>query len=246
MPGQTTRPPTSVSFTFEWYREFLQFLEDMGYHFRRFSDGAEAGGVLLRHDIDLSIQKALATARIEAERGINATYCILLTTPLYNPLEGRRVQQIRAIEALGHEVALHFSTHEYWDQDTVPDEETFVEHVAAEQAVLGTLLTSDPETVSFHMPPSWILDRSFESFRNTYEPPFFSDIQYVADSGQRWRREPPEIPEPRETVQILTHPGLWGEEDQDFRACIEESISETSSHMEEKAHREFLAGGERQ
>lgn len=240
MENKTGQPLTTFEFTYDWYRGFLDRLVDAGFGFRTVSDEIEPGDAVLRHDVDLSVEKALATARIEAERGIQATYCFLLTSALYNPLERERREQLRAIEALGHEVALHFSTHEYWDADNPPDDATLEERVAEEREILGTVVSTTPGTVSFHIPPAWVIGRSFDGFRNTYAPAYFSEIDYVADSGQRWREAPPSVPQPSSAVQILTHPGLWGETDGDFEARVDRSISDACHHADGKARVEFL------
>lgn len=240
MDQQRQRTRGDIQFTYDWYREFLSDLLDAGFDFRTFSEGAGDGDVLLRHDVDLSVEKALTTARIEAEYGIRSTYCFLVTSPLYNPMEGVRRDQLRVIEALGHEVGLHFSTHEYWALDEQPDDATLEEQVNEERDTLGMVLSATPETVSFHIPPTWVLDRDFEGFQNTYQPATFSDIDYVADSGQRWRDGPPQIPEPPASLQILTHPGLWGDEDGDFEKRVLQSITDANHHSGQKARREFL------
>jgi len=243
MDEQTSQSLASIEFTYDRYRSFLERLDDTGFDFRTFAEGAGPGTVLLRHDVDLSIEKALTTARIEAERGIEATYCVLLSSPLYNPLEGKRREQLRAIEALGHEVALHFSTHEYWRADEEPETAALESRVGDEREILGTALSGTPGTVSFHIPPSWVLDRSFDTFRNAYAPAYFSEMTYLADSGQRWRTDPPDTPDPPSEVQILTHPGLWGETDADFGERIDQSVSSACGYARRKAQLEFIEDG---
>lgn len=243
MDEQPSQTQTTVEFTYGWYRSFLDRLDSLGFDFRTFADGAGPGDVLLRHDVDLSIEKALITARIEAKRDIEATYCVLVTSALYNPLEGKRREQLRAIEALGHEVTLHFSTHEYWDVDEEPDEDLLVSRIDDEREALGAGLSTFPETVSFHVPPSWVLDRSFKAFRSTYAPGCFSDTEYIADSGQRWRATPPTLPDPDEPVQILTHPGLWGEADADFADRVDQAVTSACRHGDRKAELEFIKDG---
>lgn len=242
MASPRTRLYTTVEFTYEWYQAFLDRLQDAGFDFRTFTDGVTRGSLLLRHDVDLSLEKALAMARMEAERGISATYCILLTSPLYNPLERTSRDQIHAIEALGHEVALHFSTHEYWQNGDKPAEEELGNRIRTEQEILRTVTADSTETVSAHIPPAWILDRSFTNFRNTYAPEYFSEIDYVADSGQRWRTAPPDIPDPPASVQILTHPGLWGDADGQFEERVEWATTDACREAERKAQLEFLQG----
>lgn len=240
MSQQKQQSSGTLQFTYDWYRGFLTNLRDAGFEFRTFSEGVGDGEILLRHDVDLSVDKALTTARIEAEYGIKSTYCFLVTSALYNPIEQSRRDQLRAIEALGHEVALHFSTHEYWSVDEQPDDATLEAHVMEERDILATVLSNPPETISFHIPPSWVLGRTFEGFQHTYQPSVFNDIDYVADSGQRWRDIEPHIPDPPASVQILTHPGLWGDTDGDFVERVEQSIADADHHAERKARLEFI------
>ena len=237
MERQRPRSTDAVAFTYPWYRSFLDRLQDAGYEFRRFSEGVDGGDVLLRHDVDLSLPDALTMARLEADRGVTATYCVLLTSALYNPLEREQRDRIREIASLGHEVALHFSTHEYWDGK--PNDSELLRRINGEWTVLDTLLSDPPETVSFHDPPSWVLARSFDGVRNTYAPAYFSEIDYVADSGQRWRDQPPAVEDLGESAQILVHPGLWGEEDGNFAERVEHSVAASCRHAHDKARKEF-------
>jgi len=176
---------------------------------------------------------------------VTATYCFLFTAGLYNPLEGEQRERIEEIESLGHEIALHFSTHEYWDAQTEPDADILHERIEEEWAILDALAADPTRTVSFHRPPSWILDRSIDRWHNTYAPAFFSDMTYVADSGQRWRQTPPSIREFGDATQVLVHPGLWGERDESFERRIERSVSNACRRIDRKVHREFLPVEER-
>ena len=106
-----------VQYTFDWYRDLLATLDERGRRFRTYDQTVTEGDVLLRHDVDLSPAKALETARIEADEGVRATYFFLCSTPMYNPVTGRLRRIVRRIEDLGHDVGLHFSTHQYWDVD---------------------------------------------------------------------------------------------------------------------------------
>lgn len=237
---------TEVTFTHDRYREFLQQLRDRGTRFRRFSDHIEAGDVLLRHDVDLSIERALAMARLEADESIYSTYCFLVSSPLYNPLDNRCRERIREIADLGHEIGLHFDPHNYWQATSQdgeapePDEETLRARVRAEQATLEEVVGRRPGAVSFHRPPSWALDRDFTGFLNTYAPAYYSEITYLADSSQRWRRESPALPDPEETTQILTHPGLWGESDESFDRCVTRGVLESCRFANRWASAEFI------
>lgn len=235
----------NVEYTYPWYREFLGWLRAEGYRFRSFEHPVDRDEVRLRHDVDLSVERALRMARIEAELGVSAAYFFLLTSPLYNPLEAETREVVREIESLGHDVGLHFSTHAYWPTESPPAASEIGARVEAERAVLETVSEDPLSTVSFHVPPEWVIDRAFDGFRSTYEPAFLSEMDYLADSSQRWRRESPVGEPPSGPVQVLTHPGLWGQEDRSFEACVERAVTDASRRARDRTRREFLDGGGR-
>lgn len=203
-----------VTFTFEWYDDFLRRLQEHDRRFRTYADDIADGDVLLRHDVDWSPRRALRTARLEADRGVQSNYFFLVSSPLYNAVHKPVRRIIQRIEALGHDVGLHFSSHQYWNGE--PPEEDLVERVRAEQHILATVASDPMETVSFHRPHEWMFGRTFAGLDSTYAERYFSDIAYRADSNQRWRDEPPLADGVPDRLQVLMHPGLWGEEDGTF------------------------------
>ncbi|WP_203229173.1 polysaccharide deacetylase family protein [Halobellus captivus] len=227
-----------VAFTFEWYGDFLDELCDHGCRFRGYEEDLAAGDVLLRHDVDWSPRRALRTARMEADRGIEATYFFLVTSPFYTVTHKPNREIFSRLEALGHDVGLHFSTHQYWADE--PSEDALQERVAAEKAILAQV-TDDPiETVSFHRPPEWVFRRTFPDFASTYEERFFSDIAYRGDSNQRWREEPPLEDGIPERMQVLMHPGLWGNRDATFVERLERLMSQTLGRTRRFMHEQFV------
>ncbi|MEA1931142.1 MAG: hypothetical protein U9O06_06300 [Euryarchaeota archaeon] len=202
---------SSLEYRLDSYERLLRSFGAAGYEFTPF-DPAEPpaeGEILLRHDVDLSIDRALAMAERERALGIRSTYCFLLSAPAYDLTRPQNVRVLQRISKLGHEIALHFDTHTYWAADDEPSAESIAAKVTEELAVLGRLVGEEPSTASFHIPPSWVLDRAFEAFTNTYAPPFFSEIDYRSDSSQKWVAAEPFPDSLAETLQLLVHPGLW-------------------------------------
>jgi peptidoglycan/xylan/chitin deacetylase (PgdA/CDA1 family) len=203
-----------TAFTYDAYREFLDRLRRGGYAFGTYAEPVPERTVVLRHDVDWSPERARQMARIEAERGVSATYFFLVGSPLYN-VRARRVREVlETIESLGHRVGVHFSTHEFWADD--PGESDLGARVREEQRVLSTAVDDVADAVSFHIPPDWVLGVDYEGFTNAYAPQFFEEITYVADSNQRWRGEPPLVDVDPDRVQVLVHPGLWASADGSF------------------------------
>jgi len=63
----------SCAFDLEHYGELLDAIAEGGYRYATFRDEPEPGTVLLRHDVDLSLDAALRLARLERERNASAT-----------------------------------------------------------------------------------------------------------------------------------------------------------------------------
>lgn len=231
---------TASGFTFDRYRELLTTLKRDGRQFKTYDEPMGDGGVLLRHDVDLSPERALQMARIEADLDITSTYFVLCSTPMYNPRSERLRSVVQALEQLGHDVGLHFSTHQYWQADAPPAEAELTARVEEERALLDDVAADVAETVSFHVPPEWLLERTFEDIESTYEPRFFGDIDYVADSNQRWRDSPPVVDEFGAKVQLLVHPGLWGDDDATFDERVHQAESASIVEVTDYATRTHL------
>ena len=67
----------------------------------------EAGDLFLRHDVDLSLEAALAMARLEHELGAHATYFLMRESVFYNLDSALGRDAIAELRDLGHAVALH-------------------------------------------------------------------------------------------------------------------------------------------
>lgn len=236
---ETQQLLADVKFTHDWYYSLLERLQGEGYTFRTFSDRPNEGDVFLRHDVDLTLDAALTMARIESRLDVQSTYCILLSSPLYNPLDGENTTILREILDLGHDIGLHFSTHNYW-QDTEPERHDIEYQVQKERAILDKIVPEASSVVSFHRPPSWVLNRRFSSFENTYSPAFFTDVEYIADSNQRWRESPPQLDAFPNPIQILVHPGLWGDQDEQFEHCVEYCVINSCRYANRRAREEFI------
>jgi hypothetical protein len=59
----------SCAFDLDHYRELLEAAQAGGYRFAFFEDEPEQGDIVLRHDVDLSLDAALRLAELEADAG---------------------------------------------------------------------------------------------------------------------------------------------------------------------------------
>lgn len=116
-----------TDFTLYQYRHLLESLLQQDYQFLTFEQYCEQKSsphrpiasspdspkyILLRHDVDLKAANSLATAQIEHELGIRATYYFRVVPQSNQP------DIIRAIAALGHEIGYHYEDMALMQGDT--------------------------------------------------------------------------------------------------------------------------------
>ncbi len=106
-PGRST----DLSYTY-----FRQVLNAVRGHFTAHLLGnapdilqnSDSPALFLRHDIKVSLKRAVQMAEIEHEYGLPATYMVRADSPLYSLNERNARIQLLELLQLGHEVGLHF------------------------------------------------------------------------------------------------------------------------------------------
>ena len=97
----------TCDFSLEHYRELLRAAQRGGYRFAGFDRAPEAGVVILRHDVDLSLDGALAVAEVEADEGAWSTWFLMTRSVFYNLASPEGERAIARLRELGHRVAHH-------------------------------------------------------------------------------------------------------------------------------------------
>jgi len=213
--NQSTDTTTS---SFDGFTEaaYAAILVDLkrNYTCQTFGSNAEGRHALWRHDIDCSVHRAAALARIEHDAGIKATYFFMLHSEFYNLLEGPVLERARRILEHGHHAGLHFDLNFY---DLPPGDLDVIERkLGDEKRILEDALGSPVDVFSFHNPDignalQYDQDR-MAGMINTYGRRLREDYQYVSDSNGLWRFDPlPSIVRDAkaEKLHVLTHPVWW-------------------------------------
>jgi hypothetical protein len=198
-----------AQFTEDGYRELVRLAKER-YSFASFRDfrDAPAGSVLWRHDLDFSVHRALALARIEAEQGVRATYFLLLHSAFYNALEGEVTARVRKILAADHELGLHFDPRFYESRDLDAA-------LARERALLEELFDPEVRAFSLHNPDvaGWDDGRDeVAGMVNSYGTYLREHYGYASDSNGYWRFAPLHevlASGEHDRLQVLTHPEWW-------------------------------------
>lgn len=218
-----------IPFSFIGYTDLINTLRGAGYYFADYHNYVGFSRcVILRHDIDNSIEKAITIAEMEYELGVKSTYFTLLRTDFYNPASKKGLAGLKRIQLLGHEIGLHFDEMAY---DNLNDVKSAIKH---EANILSDILDCPITTVSMHRPSQKTLDGNYDlsPMVNSYGKTFFNDFKYLSDSRRRWREPALDIIKTGQynRLHILTHP-IWYQE-------MEESIHDTIKRFVTSANKE--------
>lgn len=171
--------------------------------------------VIMRHDIDFDLKRALFFAEMEAELGVKSTFFFLLRTEHYNVFSAEGTDLIRRILDLGHYMGLHFDCAAY---DPQADEKTLAAACRVESLMLENWFKSPVSIVSYHRPNQRVLEGGAGlsyPLMHTYMKAFTEDIQYYSDSRGRWQFGLPcesEAFKAGRPIHILVHPIWWHEQ----------------------------------
>jgi hypothetical protein len=193
----------TCTFDLTHYRELLAAIETGGYRYASFDSEPESGTVLLRHDVDLSLDAALRMAELERECGATATYFLMTESVFYNldSEHGRAV--LGELRRLGHAVGLH----------------AVYPRASRDERFDAVLAWHNPDSEYVHEPVS--------GFVNVMQPPWFTKGRYRSDSNQHWREGCPHEELARgdfEWLQLLAHPEIWVYEGETMRQTMESML----------------------
>lgn len=203
------------------YAYFRQLLHTARCHFttHRLSEAPYVlyrGGppiLFLRHDIKVSLSKALPMAEIEHEYGLRTTFMVRADSPLYSLDERNSRVQLLELVQMGHEVGLHF--------DPVHDERQNLSFLG----IIETQMRAACERVE------QIICRPIRSisFQRSVPQMFGRQLQVdgrinadarelrnwcISDAGGDWQDGEPlsRITQPAGPVlQLILHPIWWGD-----------------------------------
>ncbi len=223
LPKKTVSPDTGsetvsqCGFSFDHYSYIMSQFLQRGYQFLHFTDAPKAEKyIYLRHDVDRSLEKALALALLEQQLGIKATYFVRLHSRYYNCYSFPGLKALREIRSAGHEIGLHT---EFYDLAKIFGDDG-MKVFAREKRILEDILEQPVRVFSPHRTSGSTntdeIHRHLKALRSahdvlcTFDDQFQRDIKYISDSSGIWREGCPcgyLGTYPR--LQILIHPIWW-------------------------------------
>jgi hypothetical protein len=178
----------SDDFDLREYERLLEAAVRGGYRWAAFDREPQEGDLFLRHDVDLSLEAALALAGLEHDLGARATYFLMTESVFYNLASPAGEHALERLRELGHAVGLH----------------AVYPHARLDQRF-------DP-VVAWHNPDPQYMSAPVDGAVNVMQPPWFAPETYRSDSNQHWRHGSPREALERGQfpwLQLLTHPEVW-------------------------------------
>lgn len=211
-------------FSYEEYRNIIREIEKTN----RGSSFSEAFGkddfIIMRHDVEFSIDRAYKMALVEQEENFKSTYFVQLTNNAYNILSKKNVDMLRLMSGMGHEIGLHYHLNGLSDLDIIKGE------IEKELEILEKMLGFAIKSFSIHRPTNEILEKNvhIKGYFNAYQDDFFEYvpdmslvspvIKYLSDARHQWNYNlypDKKTFDTHKKIQILTHPYSWTEEGKD-------------------------------
>ncbi len=199
------------TFSIAAYVELMAEFRRRGYEVVDFFAATpESRHLLLRHDVDMCLQRAMQLAEAEAGLGLRASYFVLVNTEMYNVASRSGRASVQRLLELGHDVGLHFDGAHIREHDL----EALTRSVDLECNILEMQTGQPVRVVTFHRPASWLMGHatSLSGRIHAYQPRFFERMGYCSDSAGAFRYQHPlkhqAVLEGR-ALQLLTHPIWW-------------------------------------
>lgn len=209
-------------FSYDWYEQLLLFCQEKGYQFCGYNDWDDCGKIIiLRHDVDYSLERVLPIAELEAKHGVQSTYFILPRGRFCNVLSDRGLAIIAKLVAMGHHIGMHFDETLYGDSD-------WIAQILQEAKIFKEATGVNIDSVSMHRSSNQVLtnDWAIPGMQNAYSKVYFNNYKYLSDSRMRWREDVVSVidSEKYNKLQILVHPFWYRERPLIMREAINEFI----------------------
>lgn len=236
--------------SYEVYRNIIRDIKSTG----KAMGYAEAIGkeefVIMRHDIEFSIDRAYNMSLVESEENFVSTYFVQITNNSYNAFSKRNIDMLKDMSTRGHHIGLHYHLNGQLDPVLVRD------GVRDQLRIMSEMLGMDINSYSFHRPVKevYYYNITIPYTINAYSKEFFTfaenvqedddlEVKYIADSKHRWNYGFPnyETLMKHKKVQILIHPFSWTDRGYDnldnFSSLIDEKQKELIDTLNDEFQR---------
>lgn len=217
-----------IEFTYDWYFSLIERLREYDYKVSFYDAASDLNrNVIIRHDVDFNLKKAVEFAAAENEHGVSSTYFILLSTDFYNVFSTSGRKYLKEILRYGHKIGLHY------DETVYGKETDCCDNISKECSILAEAVGERIGCVSMHRPSKKMLesDIRIEGIINSYSNYFFQHYKYFSDSRMKWREDVDAAVDSQSYNQlhILTHPFWYFDKEKSMREIVTDFITNASN-----------------
>lgn len=231
---------STCDFTYSHYEKILDMIKQTDYKVTFFNKTyLNSKELIVRHDIDIDLEKAYRMALIENKHEIRTTYFILVRSPFYNIFDKSNSDFIRYILDLGHQIGLHFDEAYYGLNDVG----NVIKNVDSEVRILEDCFDTKIFAVSFHRPSQFLLQSDIKlnnNLINTYDRNFIKEFKYISDSRRMWKegclcrffeKTGIDYSSP-DRIQALVHPIWWTDKSLSAQDTMERFLLNKLKHLD--------------
>jgi hypothetical protein len=201
--------------------------------------------ILLRHDIDYSLESAVVMSQIEQTLNIKSLYFLLPHSSFYNLLDEESQQFVREILDNGHELGLHFDAR----YNKIHTKSQLINYLNFEKELIYRYINYEVKIFSFHYPT--LVKKNFDSktyagLINTYSKFIKDRFSYCSDSNGFWRHNRFEDilkDKHKKNLHILIHPEWWQKKIMSPRERVYFTIDSKVAYLKKEYHNFTISKG---
>ena len=157
-------------FSYNDYKEIIRIIQSTGRH----ANYADALGkdkfVIMRHDVEYSVERAYELSRVEQSMDFRSTYFFQWTNNNYNVLSRKNMDMIKDMHERGQHIGLHFALNGMTDMQQIR------KRIKMEIDILSEMFGFEITQFSVHRPSKDILRENIkmDGILNAYQDDFFT------------------------------------------------------------------------
>ena len=156
-------------FSYSDYKEIINIIKESGRGCNFRQAQARDKFIIMRHDVEFSVDRAFALSKLELSMDFTSTYFFQWTNNSYNILSKKNMDMIKYMHERGHVIGLHFALNGLTDMELVRKKILQEIHVLSE--MIGVEITE----FSIHRPSADVLRENikFPGIINAYQDELF-------------------------------------------------------------------------
>lgn len=226
-------------FSYEDYREIIRIIQRSGKSENFYTAAGKSQYVIMRHDVEFSVDRAYRLAKVEADEGFCSTFLFQLKNNGYNLFSEKNFELVNKIHDMGHDIGFHYHVSRATELEQIKSE--IIEQIK----IMNQIFKFKIDIFSIHRPSKELLkaDIKLAHLINAYQDEYFTFIEdmeqespvvkYLSDAKHKWNYglyPDSQTINGNDKVQVLTHPYSWNEQSysnlENFTTLIKEKKEE--------------------